>query len=188
MKFGGGGAGLAEHDNYIDRKFSIVLLQLFVQVRTASPLMDLTSVAGRLDMVCTLIQCYRLQSYMASILPCAEQRQQLWRKVERGFIDVTLNPTGALKEIQRFKAFAKAASNSEQILRDAYEAAASAAAKQKQEGLGVALVTAALGPEVRRDYYMVQTTPLGYNSRPATEQVSLDTQHVSANPLVRNEP
>jgi hypothetical protein len=131
----------------------------------------LATEGGRLEMVCVLINCYRLLTRMATALPPLEQRIPFWDPIVRGSIVVTLNPTGAAKSIPNFKAFVRDADNAMATLQNAYSAAARAAQQRKRDSQQPFLVTAAEGPAVSKGTYSVQTTPLGYTSTPQTESV-----------------
>ena len=142
---------------------------LCCQVTTIVPELNLATPVGRVQAMCTLINCYRLLKAMSNQLPPLEPRIPLWQPELRGRIVVTLNLAGAHKRIADFKAFTEDAANSFKTLKNAYAAAAAAAAEQQQPPF---LVRAVEGPANVRGEYSVQTTPLGYNCPPVTEEVS----------------
>eukprot|EP00611_Tribonema_gayanum_P007435 TRINITY_DN167_c0_g3_i5.p1 TRINITY_DN167_c0_g3~~TRINITY_DN167_c0_g3_i5.p1 ORF type:complete len:602 (-),score=106.67 TRINITY_DN167_c0_g3_i5:107-1912(-) len=136
--------------------------------------LDLETKAGRIDMICVLIQWHRLLRLIVNALPSLQNRTQLWTPVTRNLIVVTLNFRGAHKTINDFKTFCKKAQNSFGVLQAAYKAAGRAAAQQTASGLQPFLVCADArggGPTLtnRSMQYSVQTMPLGYDSTPSTE-------------------
>ncbi len=146
------------------------------QVVSITPSMDLAEIRGRVDMVCTLVNCYRVLVAMADALPALELRTPLWKSEVRDTSEVMLNPKGAYKVVRRFKQFLRGTGSAFEVLEAAYHAAGMAAAEHPRRGTLPFLVTAPAGPAKQtRDCYSVQTEPLGYNSRPTSELVSWNT-------------
>ena len=142
-------------------------------MHSAGPVLNLTTANGRLEAVCCIIQIYRLMTLMVSIIPPLEMRQPLWEKETRGQVSIFLMPCGADKTIAHFKAFSRDSGTDELTIKNAYLAAAAAAAEREALGLKPFLVSAAMGPFFTSSTFTVQTRPLGYCKWLVSEQVNI---------------
>lgn len=114
----------------------------------------------------------RVMCLMVNRLPPLDQRQLLWQPMSRGrHTTVMLVPTGARKEIQRFKEFAKENGTDHAAIQAAYKAAAAAAKEQAELRRQPFLVHSVEGSTLSGGTLYVDTTPLGYRRRISTEQV-----------------
>lgn len=102
----------------------------------------------------------------------------LWMEVQQdAYFDVrvTLLPTGAIKVMRSFEAFAETHGVTQEAIRAAYKAAAAAAAAQRRQGLGQKpfLVSSAdaSGPDFSAGRLRVKTQPLGHSRDITTEEV-----------------
>lgn len=100
----------------------------------------------------------------------------LWLEVQEDtYFDVraTLLPTGAIKVMRSFEAFAETHGVTQQAIKAAYKAAAAAA--QRRQGLGQKpfLVSSAdaSGPDFSAGRLRVKTQPLGHSRDNTTEEV-----------------
>jgi len=139
------------------------------QVDPVGGLLDLSSAQGRLDAVCSWISYYRIMALMSTQLPALDRRLELWKVVQRGPAQVMLKPGGAIKTVSHIKSSGASGIN-QNILTQAYQVAAAAAAQQQRLGQPPFLVRATQGPNFSRSYLEVHTTPLGFSRPVRTEQ------------------
>ena len=105
----------------------------------------------------------------------------LWLEVQEDTyfdVHVKLLPTGAIKVMRCFEAFAETHGVTQQAIRAAYKAAAAGAAAQRRQGLGSLgqkqfLVSSAdaSGPDFSAGGLRVQTQPLGHRRDITTEKM-----------------
>ena len=157
-----------------------------LQVEPVRPVLDLATVAGRLRAVICVINLYRLLMEMTKALPPLVSRRPLWCPFSHGSAEITLTPAGATKKIKDIKAHLQAAGTTQEALKQAYEAAATAAGQQQQQQGHLPFLVCARDEDGRpaaptfgaRAGYTVHTTPLGYTRHIRTEEVSnLDMEH-----------
>lgn len=100
----------------------------------------------------------------------------LWiedRRDEAFCSGVTLTPTGAIKTIGHFEAFAEAHGVTREVIQTAYKAAAATWKDQLAVGQKPFLVSASKGPVFSGGVLEVHTQPLGYQRSISTEEVRL---------------
>lgn len=112
----------------------------------------------------------RIMALMSTQLPDLDRRLELWKVVQRGPAKVMLKPQGAIKTVSRIKSSGASGIN-QNILTQAYQVAAEAAAQQQRLGQPPFLVRATQGPKFSRSNLEVHTTPLGFSRPVRTEQV-----------------
>jgi hypothetical protein len=121
--------------------------------------MDLSTLHGRIELVFTLAQVYRLLHLMARRVPVLETRHAIFGALRRGHGTVEFMPDYVRKVIPGFAQFAAAHSTDLNTLTEAYKAATQAYNSGQH---GPFLVTAKKMPAVRSSTYTVCTAPVGY--------------------------
>jgi hypothetical protein len=137
----------------------LVTLHTCLQVSNVGDVMDLSTLHGRIELVFTLAQVYRLLHLMARRVPVLETRHAIFGALPRRHGTVEFMPDHVRKVIPGFAQFADAHGTDLNTLTEAYKAATQAYNSGQQ---GPFLVTAKKMPAVRSSTYTVCTAPVGY--------------------------
>ena len=130
-----------------------------LQVNNVGDVMNLATLHGRIELVFTLTQVYRLLHLMARRVPVLETRHAIYGSMKRSYGTVEFMPDYVRKVIPGFAQFANAHSTDLNTLTAAYKAATQAYNGSQH---GPFLITAKKMPAVRSSTYTVCTTPVGY--------------------------
>jgi hypothetical protein len=131
----------------------------YLQVSNVGDVMDLSTLHGRIELVFTLTQVYRLLHLMARCVPVLETRHAIYGILDRSYGTVEIMPDYVRKVIPDFTQFADAHGTDLNTLTEAYTAATQAFTTAQH---GPFLVTANKMPAVRSSKYTVCTAPVGY--------------------------
>ena len=135
------------------------MLHTYLQVSSVSDMLDLFTLRGRIELVFTLTQVYRLLDLMARRVPKLETRYAIYGSLKRSNGTVEFMPDYVRKVIPNFPVFAEDHGTDLNTLKTAYKAATQAF---KSGQNGPFLVTAKKDPAVRSSTYTVCTAPVGY--------------------------
>jgi hypothetical protein len=132
------------------------------QADPVTGVINFSHIKGRMELIFTLVQVYRLLEIMGRQLPQLAARYAMFESLERpNGTTITFMPDGVIKEITDFGVFSGSHGTSLAAIQRAYEAAAVAATQVLPEL--PFLNTAVCAPSVnRRHKYHVKTGPLGY--------------------------
>jgi hypothetical protein len=132
---------------------------MYLQVNNVGSVMNLSTLHGRIELVFTLTQVYRMLHLMARCVPVLDTRYAIYGSLKRSYGTVEFMPDYVRKVIPDFTQFADAHGTDLNTLTEAYKAATQAFNSGQH---GPFLLTAKKMPAVRTSKYTVCTAPVGY--------------------------